>query len=1061
MGFYGNITNTGRTHFQFDKIFENRRAMDIACLSGTDNIFAGRFVLVSYDPESRFTAGDILSGFKINNVIYADASHTIQFYYTNFQQVQPSLANANNWNQYYWKYESYYIKLPGETYYNQADAIAGNYWTPTVEEAVTNENKCFVTEGQLIRIYNDENIPSETFYKCKRGEDGDIADWELVILSESYPNYLINYNIDKEFYGVDQALRGYDGTVWQKIYSEGKGKFILIARLNSLMPGLELFPDAPSVLPSAPYIDSKSSEVLYRIHVPSHWGLRFKEDRPVSDGGLSDQQVSTSTTTYDNQGNPSTQVSTYNASIYFNKAGFDKNKRSNIGFSVDDNTHETIGVPNELLLEPTGESGKTYYDSQGNPVKKDILELSLHLPAVGNMVSDGYDVIYGYDPQTQNRYTDVDWISGDRSDSDKYFGPEGKKTHDMRTIAGTLNTMHDTLGQIVIHLDAVPTSAQAANLRDGYIYEVNGNYYRRGIGYKKIIVEDYLYRKDAEAASHFNNVPYAEAADHLHYEETNQINENGNIVFIETTDTTPLNGKTYYYRVKWCTYERDPDASTQFTTNKYYVKDGDNFYPCENTGYNTPDYFSNYYLKRINPARFTPVTLLQYIENYYYYIDGENYIRDTSRTNDGPRDPYGAYYTLQGLTAKHFDNIYQANRYHKLIDGNYILQTELTPDPVDNDYYYLLTPSPAFTYVHPTSGETIHPRCIIYVPGVFYKKTPAQGVTSLVLAEENEAILPTDLEDMNQMHYYALEFSDETTIFQDPTTGQIYYAHPVKPGGYHDVTEYLQNRDYNEMTHQYINYYYKTTGTDGYSENSYILFENLAELFPDAYWIPRYYYTVGNPAVYQQDKFYLPGRYHVLNAGNYLKTYETYLDSNGAWTGDNIDFYYIQPANVVKNPYPFYRPNVYWYDTTGNETYERDESTTMRANTQYYEKTRLFVDYDTRHECPHGFEWSDYAPYIPPSITLYARDEYLAAVPLDKAYSGQTNLTTINDFLLYLNKSYDPDNDETRDLDTFRGVYNSIKDILYLIKKLEPGKVVYVNNFGQLTTGTKEYSDLP
>jgi len=35
------------------------------------------------------------------------------------------------------------------------------------------------------------------------GENDAEATWETLILSEFYPNYLINYNIDKEFYGVD------------------------------------------------------------------------------------------------------------------------------------------------------------------------------------------------------------------------------------------------------------------------------------------------------------------------------------------------------------------------------------------------------------------------------------------------------------------------------------------------------------------------------------------------------------------------------------------------------------------------------------------------------------------------------------------------------------------------------------------------------------------------------------------------------------------------------------------------------------------------------------------
>lgn len=51
MGFYGNINNTVKVQFSFDRIFSSRSAMVEAVNNGTDAVFAGRFVLVSYDKE--------------------------------------------------------------------------------------------------------------------------------------------------------------------------------------------------------------------------------------------------------------------------------------------------------------------------------------------------------------------------------------------------------------------------------------------------------------------------------------------------------------------------------------------------------------------------------------------------------------------------------------------------------------------------------------------------------------------------------------------------------------------------------------------------------------------------------------------------------------------------------------------------------------------------------------------------------------------------------------------------------------------------------------------------
>jgi len=47
MGFYGNITNTSKTTFQFDKTYANRNQMQMN--AGNDGVYPGRFVLVDYD----------------------------------------------------------------------------------------------------------------------------------------------------------------------------------------------------------------------------------------------------------------------------------------------------------------------------------------------------------------------------------------------------------------------------------------------------------------------------------------------------------------------------------------------------------------------------------------------------------------------------------------------------------------------------------------------------------------------------------------------------------------------------------------------------------------------------------------------------------------------------------------------------------------------------------------------------------------------------------------------------------------------------------------------------
>ena len=47
MSFYGNITNTSRAPFTFDRIYSSRHAMEAN--REQDGVYAGRFVLVEYD----------------------------------------------------------------------------------------------------------------------------------------------------------------------------------------------------------------------------------------------------------------------------------------------------------------------------------------------------------------------------------------------------------------------------------------------------------------------------------------------------------------------------------------------------------------------------------------------------------------------------------------------------------------------------------------------------------------------------------------------------------------------------------------------------------------------------------------------------------------------------------------------------------------------------------------------------------------------------------------------------------------------------------------------------
>lgn len=326
MGFYGNITNVSKTQFSFDKIYPSRRSMDLSC--DGDGVFIGRFVLVEYEQS-----------FDINTIHQAKSVEKINE--TEYYAYDTEEKNENT-----------KLKMPIDTY--------------------------------IVVYAKDE---SHSLYICKSVEK-DTGFSRFMKLDDNSSFYNDNYQVDKLYY--PDAKRGYDSTVWQKVISETKEKYVMIAELNSVIPTFDLTVVQPTTNPIPPHFGSNSTDLYYDLHVQPQWGLRVAEagENDLSDGGTtwfaSDYRPSDNTIDIK-------ETDVEKAAIYFNKAGFDPTKRTHI-----DNSN------NEISILPTGSSGTIYKNHYVTDLEntKDILEMRINLPAIGNMVSDGYDIIYGEDRQT-------------------------------------------------------------------------------------------------------------------------------------------------------------------------------------------------------------------------------------------------------------------------------------------------------------------------------------------------------------------------------------------------------------------------------------------------------------------------------------------------------------------------------------------------------------------------------------------------------------------------------------------------------------------------------------
>ena len=986
MGFYGNITNTGPTHFQFDKIFPNRRSLDIACLSGQDNIYSGRFVLVSYDPDCRTFIGNLLYGYQQeqNNSIYmyADIGLEQPYIYTTFNAV--TNPTAANWDKYYWKMSlgegyDYYFKLPSSDSYSQTDGAQLKYYMPTADQAA---NPNLVTTNQLLRKRKADGTPTESLWKCinsGNAQVGEIAEWEEILPEAIYPEYIKNYNIDREFYGTNFDLRGYDATVWQKIYSEGEGKFILIAHLSAVIPSFELVPDSPSAEPISPYIDTAYSDASYRIHVPAHWGFRIKEAEEITDENdqtsqpYSDQTIVRTRRIYGEDNEVVNEITeTINADIYYNK------KASNPASS-----YKEENISDAITLSTTGESGRYYYDNNIPTIKTDTLELSIHLPMIGNMVSEGYDIIYGKNKEqnedgSYTRTRDIKWYDGDQEDLKKNGDAQlGRKSYDLDTIAGSLNTIHCRLGQIIVPLPSKPDSSLIANYSDDYIYYMKDEdkYYRKGIGYNytELTRTDYTYTE----------APYVTQQNYI--SDAYYLDDQG-----QTLATGIYENTTYYKR--------------NIKTDMYHEVIGG---------------------------------LMRYDPNQFFLKRGSDYIRDTALQ---PSAPNQTYYqideTSNGLISfssqTDFDGQYAKDTYYYLNEhGDYIRDGE--DEPTYGRSYYNIT-------IGLEEGTTFFTNTIFYDKNNFYYYDNELGIYQKC-SEYNNLTQIRNVFGRNATLYW-LKFKNIPTIIAGPdgeTTlaYELDSANPIGVSGMSDMP--------NDTSHLYC-----MIGDD------YVSLSHLSEMYDTdenqtPFFAQQRTYTIITTELLSN--LYVTGKYYYLSgtlgsSGDFILSYDNLTDHD--------TYYSFKTGNPSEVSQKFYLPNTYYYEES-QDSFTQDPAERMMDGRTYYTKTALFVVADYSGRCPYGYEWRDYTVFVPASITLAKREEVPKWIEIKNFADGSS---TINGFLLQLEKYLEVDNSDTRDNTTFRGALNLVQDYLYNIRRLTPNQLLYINDFGQISAAGISYKNL-
>lgn len=542
MGFYGNITNTSRTTFQFDKVYSSRFDMDGHC--SADGVYNGRYVLVEYDsaldetlyklpyiliiednaPDILYYATDsgqindwapdeeyyhyfkgpdkenplttsLLGNLKLIYLLKGQRyevynPNEIQFVRFNTSKTyqiidEQTFISRYPWNTYglisaptdlqekdedwFLDYDIHRVYIANdELYYNEAEDVNPLIFNYTDIDGYTygvifpyghydyNEEPEFWQINSNSQInYNEKVFPT------------------LDPLPLSEDEFTQNFNLDKQYYGTS---RGYDSTVWQKVFVSGIEKYVMIAELNTVVPTFGLTADPPSLIPLNPHWGADSTNVYYSLHWQPQWGFRvkaanrrltvpsvgpngelFDESRQYGYSYMRDQSadatmypsdvdvvLSAEFQDHDEEYNPTNKVLYYDpwseywqpsyrttpGAIYFNKDGFNPRTIAyssdlldvNIPSRYNRDYYESHWENKDIIsITPTGLSGNVYNTHDGTYVKKmgvDTQEFSLMLPSIGDTFAQIWDIVYGgrgtstYVDRFNERLTDISWENG-------------------------------------------------------------------------------------------------------------------------------------------------------------------------------------------------------------------------------------------------------------------------------------------------------------------------------------------------------------------------------------------------------------------------------------------------------------------------------------------------------------------------------------------------------------------------------------------------------------------------------------------------------------------------
>lgn len=493
MGFYGNITNVSKSTFQFDKIYSNRFTMDNS--ADIDNVFVGRYVLVDYNEGASIdTIAEVVSqdDDDSNSMDILDykfvPGYRLMIWDSESGEYVPSTplkfySGLPTYDARTGKLDINSVKMYDK---NTIEADGKSFLVCIGEISEKTSNIGTEELPDLKTEYNINLNVSHVVYSVGIDEEDNLmftllsdieSREELINLFDGY--YAVNHNIDARYYKKKYGIkigRGWDSTVWQKTYKDGKYQYVMVAELNSVVPSFDISVDAPTEEIVKPYWEADTSNVYYKLHIQPHLGFKLRD----ADGKKSWLLRSEAFDIKDNEsdtfkkeeigygnGHQYPSDDENNKAIYWFNKGFDKYSVYEVEKEkAKDGTEKEI--KDKLLLKLTGDSGNFYFDNDENSstylqtkqhIKPDTYELSILLPTIGQTIASLWNIIYGEGKEfdsTANilwnkktnvfanedkngilvRNTNLEWntYNGDRAYVDleyeeKYFNQLGENDH--------------------------------------------------------------------------------------------------------------------------------------------------------------------------------------------------------------------------------------------------------------------------------------------------------------------------------------------------------------------------------------------------------------------------------------------------------------------------------------------------------------------------------------------------------------------------------------------------------------------------------------------------------